>query len=453
MWLFDTLMHTQLIVLFALAVAVQSTIANASTSAYSRSSLWRPRHDIGSGQEHDVADNIEVLDGYAIHRIHQRKLNQNQRLVFCPMCRLDGGTITHTYRTGFCRRGGSRFACVRKKDAKSTTFFAIVPPVIFDPAALNPLEPNRTSMSTASASQTEEILIVAEVSDNSTSTVLPAVGCFSDADCELSARGLAAVNGSTPISRGGVVTGECLGNQLDDGVPGTCMCLYRMNSVGNGTARSATASADQAGARSGQQSRPTAQAFQATEADTPVLDICVRRASFETVCLFANSSGSAILINNTADGKVKLDVVLVEIEVDVPDDYEYDPTADTIVNGIISTALTTPVPQAEMGGDEYESVHDTDGANSVSRPAGNVADGRGNIVTPDPATPRGMPHASVPPPAPIRQVASRASAPTQAPTPTPVSKPRKRVIVVKVNKDASKSIFVKEIDVSMRVRD
>ena len=343
---------------------------------------------------------------------------------------------------------------MKKKVNKSTTFFAIVPPVLFDPAALNPLSPYPTSMSTASASQTEEILIVAEVSDNSTSTVLPAVGCFSDADCELSARGLAAINDSTPISRGGVVAAECVGNQIEDGVPGTCMCAYRIQSVASGSAGSAAATADQAGGRGGQQSRPTGQSSQTTEADTSVFDICVRQASFESVSLFSSSNGNAVLINNTANGKVKLDVVLVEIEVNVPDDYEYDPTADTVTTGIPIRASATPFSQEEReGDDDYGPVYDADEEPFVSRPIVDIADGGRVNATPDPATPQGVPSASAPPQTPTRQAVTRAPAPTQSPTPTPVSKPRKRVIVVKVNKDGSKSFIVKEIDLSMRVQD
>ena len=347
-----------------------------------------------------------------------------------------------------------RQECFRKKRSKSTAFFAIVPPVIFDPAALNPLAPNRTSMSTASASQTDEILIVAEVSDNSTSTVVPAVGCFSDADCELSARGLAAVNGSTPVSRGGVVVGECLGNQIEDGVPGTCVCAYRMHSVGSGTARSAAETVDTEGESTSSQSMSTAQSSQTTSADTPVFDICVRQAAFESVSLFTNSDGNAILINNTANGKVKLDVVLAEIEVNVPDDYEYDPTGDTVTTGIPIRASATPFSQEEReGDDDYGPVYDADEEPSVSRPIGDIADGGRVNATPDPATPQGVPPASAPPQTPTRQAVTRAPAATQSPTPTPVSKPRKRVIVVKVNKDGSKSFIVKEIDLSMRVQD
>ena len=458
---FHAMMHTQLIVFLALVVAAvtaQSALANASTSAYSysRSSLRRPRHGIGSGPEHDVAEIFEVRDSYAVHGIHHRKLqqgvNRRRNLPFCPRCRLFRANMTHTYRMGNCRMAGQVLPCFMKKNVKSTTFFAIIPPVIFDPAALNPLALNRTS--TASASQTEEILIVADVSDNSTSTVLPVVGCFSDADCELSASGLAAVNGITPISRGGVVTAACVGNQIEDGVPGTCMCSYRVHAVASSTAGSGAETADQAGGRGGRQRRPTAQSSQTSEADTPVFDICVRQASFESISLFSNSNGSAILINNTADGKVKLDVVLAEILVNVPDDYEYDPTADSIVDGISIMSSATPFSQAEMAGDDEDgSMYDIDDDSSDNRDVADVGVGSSIVVTPDPTTPQSMPPADALRPAPTRQAVTRAPAATQTPTPTPVSKPRKRVLVVKVNKDGSKSIFVKEIDVSMRVRD
>ena len=247
---------------------------------------------------------------------------------------------------------------------------------------------------------------------------------------------------------------ECLGNQIEDGVPGTCICSYQMDSVANGITGSAASTADQAGGRNGRQSRPTSQSSHTTEANAPQLDICVRRASFESVSLFTNSSGNAILINNTAEGKVKLDVVLVEIEVNVPDDYEYDPTADRIVDGIAIRALATPFSQVEMGGDDgYGSVYDTDDDTSGSRPTGDTADGGNISVTPDPTPSQGMSPAAASPPAPTRQPVIRAPAPTQAPTPSPDAKPRKRVIVVKVNKDGSKSIIVKEIGVSMRFRD
>lgn len=403
------MMLAQLIVLLALAVAavaVQSASATASTSAYlySRNSLWQARGGRGSVQVHHVADTLEVLDSYAMngnvrHRQLQHGTHWQGGLPFCPVCRRHGMVFSNTFWKGHCRQGGTLRFCIRRK-FNTGLFFAFAPPVFFDPAATPSLAPNRTSMSTATASQPEEILMIVQVSESNTSTVVPAAGCFSDADCNLSATGLAAVNGSVPISRRGVVAAECIGADLEDRIPGICICSYRMRSVAAG--------AD----------------------GTPNFDICVRRASFKSVSIFTDSTGSAGLVNGTARGNFTLDVDLIEIEQNVPSDYE--PTDDANVDGLVIMSSARPFSPEELAGDDdYGPVYDADDDTTANRPAIDIENDDRIVATPDPAPPRGPEPADAPPAASDRQAATPDPAPaptpalgrTPAPVPTPAQAP------------------------------
>lgn len=83
-----------------------------------------------------------------------------------------------------------------------------------------------------------------------------------------------------------------------------------------------------------------------------------------------------------------LDVDLVEIEQNVPEDYE--PTDDATVDGSVIRSSETPLSRDELADtDEYGPVYDDDDIISASRPAGDVAIDRPIVVTPDPAPPRG----------------------------------------------------------------
>ena len=410
------MMHTQLFVLFAVAVAaatVQSTLATAPVSAnpYSRSSLWQERRGNGIVQDHAVAESFEVFDSYAINgNVHHRQLqhgsHQPQSLPFCPVCRIHGKTFFHIFWKGHCRVGGFLMTCLRRK-LKASFFFAAVP-ASMSPTMPPLLEQNRTSMSTATGSQAQEVLAIVRIADNDTSTLVPAVGCFSDADCELSARGLEAVNGSAPVSRGGVVTAECIGADREEGVPGMCICSYRV--------RSAAADADAA----------------------PKSDICVRRTAFESVSIVTDSTGSARLVNSTARGNVTLDVDLVEVEQNVPEDYEPTDEPTEAVAGFAIMSSMTRLSRADTDADDGR------------RPAVvDVAMASRIDATPDPAPPRGPAPADGPPPAAIRPAEAPVPAPAQAPAPAPGVQAQMRGGVSGASR---RSVISEEIDVSMRVR-
>lgn len=100
-----SMMHTQMVILLALAVAagnVQPALAPTSTSAYSytRSSLWRIRHSSGIVQEHVWEDVLKM--GYAItgnihHRQQLHGRHWNRMVPPCPRCRVHGSTPFFTY--------------------------------------------------------------------------------------------------------------------------------------------------------------------------------------------------------------------------------------------------------------------------------------------------------------------------------------------------------------------
>ena len=114
--------------------------------------------------------------------------NRAQNLPFCQPAKTHGSFPTHTFWKGHCRQGGYQRFCVRW-NFKAGLFFALVAPELSGPAALDlMLAPNSTAMSIAKASETEELLMIVWISERNISTVVPGVGCFSDADCELSAR-------------------------------------------------------------------------------------------------------------------------------------------------------------------------------------------------------------------------------------------------------------------------
>ena len=443
---FHNMKYTQLVVLLALAVAaavVQLAVATAPISAYtySQSSLRQARRGDGNEQLHDVAESTEVLDSYAItDNIHHRQLQHGRhRAVFlppCPFCRIHGKFFFHLFWKGHCRLGGFRFTCIRKNFFKFIWFYGFAPPIFFSPAAIAaPLAPNRTSTFTATASRSEEILMIAEISDNGTSTVVPAVGCFSDADCELSASGLAAVNGSVPVSRRGVVTAECIGADLEERVPGVCVCPIRTRPVTGGDGG--------------------AQKF----------DICVRRASFEAVTISTDSSGSARLVNSTARGNVTLDVDLIEIEPNVPEDYE--PTGEPIdpVEGFAIMSSATRFSRRELAGTDDDEFVDDD--ISASRPAGDVTAAGGDVVMPDPAPLPGPAPANPPPPStdlpvvtpapiPVR-IPLPAPAPAPVPTPSPPIAPAPTPLAQAevrggVSGASRRSVISEEVDFAMRVR-
>lgn len=406
------MVYTLLTVLLLLAAAsLQVASASAFTSAYSdsRRSLWPAQHFDGL-LEQDRMEGITsgtIIDSYAIignsqHRQLQHGEHMKWRLPACPRCKLHGSNALHTHKKGHCRKSMQRFACWKPKD-KARFFFASAAASGFPSAASSA---NSTSMPTAPG---EELVLIVQVSDGNTSTVAAGVGCFNDSDCELSATALAPVDGGTPMSRRGVVIGECLGAVRKEEKAGVCVCAYTDRPVDGGDTKAAERNADMA-VGNGLQStlEGTSQTSEIIEDVAPKFDICVRQSSSESVSVVTDSAGSPRLMNSTASGTVMLDVELIEAEQNVAKEK-------VSMDGVESNALVILAAGMPFSDDEL-SYSDDD----RSEPVDEVDDNTpfpGPVPAPAPAPSPGSPPTLSP------QGITNTPTPTPGPTPAPATPP------------------------------
>lgn len=436
--------HEMMILLIAVVVAatVQPASATASTliDVGTRRSLWQARHIDGLMQQAamDSIDSDETIESYAIiGNIHRRQLrhgkHKRKHLPFCNICRFHGKTGSHTYRKGHCKSGGKRRTCYRRTGKAKF----LVPP-----GQRNSTAPNG------------ELIVAVQVPERNTSTVVVGVGCFSDADCELSANTLAPITGTMLVSNRGVVTGKCVGIVRNEEQPGTCFCAYTAGSVKGGGAEQAEQTAGMASGNERQSVREdTSHTSQVRNAHAMKFDLCVRESLADSASIVTDSSGSPRLMNRTASGVVMLDVELRQIEEMEADDYEY--TEDMEAEGFI-VGYGSDFSPDELGDYDNDGVEPDDDdqlftsirpATPPSRPVPTRS--TNESVDNEPAsTP--APGGSPPPRStPAREVATSPT-PATAPTPSVAEDTPTRARGSRANR---RSVNSEEIDITMRFQD
>lgn len=395
------------------AVLVQPSSAAASTSKYVdvRWGLWQARN-VGSnlGRRRDVIDSDGAIGNYAIvGNVNQRQLQHGAhspgQLIICSACKMHGVTAEGVYRKGHCKANQMRFTCF-KLSGGTKAFFADSESLGIPTARTSAVAILRNSTSTPITSRKEEIVMLVKGVGGNTSSVLAGVGCFSNSDCALLANALAPLKGKSPMSRGGVVTAECLGPINEEEVPGICMCAYTDGSA-NGDAASSTGKAADTASGSGRRTLPKrrAQSFH-VKTVAPKFDICLRRASMKSISIVTESTGSARLVNSTATGNNTQNVDLVEVKQNVLQD-------DVVIGDVEPNALVLSLSAMPFSADEKDE-YDDDGPVLVS-------DADNDSTSPAPAP--SLPQRSRTPSPSLGTARIRRKGETNAPVPTPAPAP------------------------------
>ena len=396
------IMQALLVALLACAaeVFVQPAPVAASNPEYINGQRGlRQAGSVGSNlEQRRVSDGI--VDNYAIignvnHRQLQHGAHPAPALKFCSVCKIHFTTPSSGYRKGHCKINNMRYTCI--KQDSSTSLFSASADLPGMSAAASSAVAVSNSTSSPKASGKEELVMLVQVNGANTSSLLAGVRCFNHADCELSANALAPLDGKSPMSRGGVVAAECLGAVRE--VPGICTCAY---TDGTGKGGAAAKARNAAGTASGSgQRRMLKRMSQSTQEVKTVVskfDICIRRSSMKSFSIVTESMGNPRLVNSTASGNITLDVDLVEVKQNVPQDDVA--IKDIEPNALVILRSATPFSANELG--EYDdaapvSVSDADPDSPVSIPVPS------NASSPSPFT------ANIP-----RKVVTNARAPAPA---------------------------------------
>ena len=354
-------MHTMLILLLVAAAGQPASVAG-STLGYvgARRSLWKAWQLDGVLGQATMVNNqsdARIDSSGIIGNIQHRQLQHNpgkhkkQHLSVCHVCTFNGCNAYHTHREGHCKANMQLFSCAKPKSGGQVYIGSN-----WGPSAAFPIK----SRAKSTPSKQEERLVVIQVPASNTSTVVVGVGCFSDADCQLSLKALVPRKGRKLVSQRGVVTGECVGLVRDVDQPGMCFCPFREQIVVGGRP---VFSAENARPRNPlrRMQEDVSQAPQSRKRFVPQYDICVRQSSLVEPRIVIDPTGHPRLANSTAnrprtnafrsiDNELLLDNELVELELDVPDDYVY--MEDAVSDGFTILASATEFSREDLVGSE-----------------------------------------------------------------------------------------------------